>query len=242
MTLLFLFSGTFKTDKVHSPDEVPVPVSRNNNNREQYETVLSTESNAPSQSPVEISQVSEHEIVILDSWWGSDFMGVAVGFLVTVILILIAVIIFIIYKNHVNSTYEDPATYYQTFIPKASHPDVLWEGRRYPASPRRLPPTPTTSEEHYTDSSVEYSSPLLTASLRHQQMQQHQLQQHQLQQQQLQQQQLQHQAVHWESFFPSPPPGTPPVGRNPVSHYAASDLLYARGQQPEVKPGLQYFL
>jgi len=168
--------------------------------------------------------------VILDHWWGSDFMGVAVGFLVTVILILIAVIVFIMYKNHMNSAYQDPTTYYQTFIPKAGGnlpPELEWEehqrrGRRFPApSPRRLPPTPTTSEDHYTDSSMEYSSPLLTASLRHQ---------HPLPQQLPQQQQV----VNWESFFPSPPPGTPPV-----SHYAASDLLYA---QPDRKPGLQYFL
>jgi hypothetical protein len=169
-------------------------------------------------------------VVIVDHWWGSDFMGVAVGFLVTVILILIAVILFIMYKNHVNAAYqEDPTTYYQTFLPKAAAAnhqlgaEMRWEEQRLPApSPRRLPPTPTTSEDHYTDSSMEYSSPLLLR------------QQHQLlpQQQQLQQQQ---QGVHWESFFPSPPPGTPPV-----SHYAATDLLYA--QQPDRKPGLQYFL
>jgi hypothetical protein len=168
------------------------------------------------------------EVVIVDHWWGSDFMGVAVGFLVTVILILIAVILFIMYKNHVNAAayQEDPTTYYQTFLPKANHhlgAEMRWEERGLPApSPRRLPPTPTTSEDHYTDSSMEYSSPLLLR------------QQHQLppQQQQLQQQL---QGVHWESFFPSPPPGTPPV-----SHYAATDLLYA--QQPDRKPGLQYFL
>ena len=235
------FSDTVKRIPFFSTEEIPVP--KDNDKSEHYESAQSNVAQKPLQDAVDTAQIPDHEVVILDPWWGSDFMGVAVGFLVTVILILIAVIMFIMYKNHVNAPYEDPATYYQTFIPKAVHPDVQWEGRRFPASPRRLPPTPTTSEEHYTDSSIEYSSPLLTDSIRHHQQQlQLQLQQQLQQQQQQLQQQQQHQAVNWESFFPSPPPGTPPV-----SHYAATDLLYGRGQG-EVeedeggKPGRQYFL
>ena len=179
-------------------------------------------------------------------------MGVAVGVLVTVILVLIVIIVFILYKNYKsNSSYPSGSPYYGTGAPRFDHLEAQWAERKVTLG-RQLPPTPTTSEEQYTDSSAEYSSPLLTTNpARHAQR------------------------VHtntktdisWESFFPYPPPpsATPPTKQRlgpvahvaaaavltpnrsiygqPVSHYAATDVVNPNGS-PKIygKSGRTYFL
>jgi hypothetical protein len=163
----------------------------------------------------------EQKVVLLDPWWEAEYMGVAVGVLVTVILILIAVIIFIMYKNHVSNNYPGPEYCYQS--PPASKPcpqGTIWEDKAFPASPRKLPPTPL--EKHYRDTSMEYSSPLLNTSLR-------------------QQQEQQYAASHWGNIFTSPLPRTlPPERGSPVvSHYAATDLIGGR-ERLERNPAAQF--
>jgi hypothetical protein len=125
--------------------------------------------------------IPEHQLVLLDPWWEIEYMVVAVGVLVTVILILIAVILFIMYKNHMSSSQSSSSVpdrpYYQTYVHKAIGPPGLaaqWEDKlNMSSSPRReLPPTPNSSEEHYRDPSLDYSSsPLIRTSLRQQQQQ-----------------------------------------------------------------------
>ena len=65
----------------------------NNSPSDVYEIVKVTESEILSLD-VDPTAVPEHKVVLLDPWWEAEYMGVAVGALVTVILILIAVIIF----------------------------------------------------------------------------------------------------------------------------------------------------
>ena len=204
--------------------------------------------------------IQDHEVVVLEPWWQTEYMGVAVGILVTVILVLIAIIVFILYKNYKTGAYPDGLSvsgshYYETRIPKFDHPESQWPECRKLTMGRKLPPTPTTSEEHYTDSSAEYSSPLLTqqnvctgsnagvVSGRHYQTSAYMSAAKQMH-------------PDWETFFPSPPPpGTPPrltVPRaaymKPVSHYAASDIIKSGGSissgssKVYGKGGTTYFL
>ena len=178
----------------------------------------------------------DHEVVVLEPWWETEYMGVAVGVLVTVIFVLITIIIFILYKNYKTNPYPTNSTYYETQIPKFDHPESHWPDRKLTIG-RKLPPTPTTSEEHYTDSSMEYSSPLLTNNCR----------------QQIYAETKPQPDINWESFFPTPPAGTPPRGSRgslntarsvymkPVSHYAATDVINP-GTKTYSKSGLTYFL
>jgi len=158
-------------------------------------------------------------VVLLDPWWETEYMGVAVGVLVTVILILIAVILFIMYKNHVSSSQPPDHPYYETYVPKVvGHPGPgEWDDplMRTSSPKRKLPPTPNSSEDqHYRDPSLDHSSsPLIRTSLR--QQQQHLLQQH-------------YAAGHWGGMFPPPQPlpgGRGNAGVVVVNHYAATDLM-----------------
>ena len=81
-----------------------------------------------------------------NDWWEGEYMGVAVGVLVTVILLLVAVIVFIFYKNHTTSmgTLEDGSQ-----EDKANYAAICG-GAETLYRTRRLPPTPPTSEDHYT--------------------------------------------------------------------------------------------
>ena len=216
-------------------ESAPAKTTHDNSGKEMRETMVEVDLNGG-----ETKKVEEHEVVVLEPWWETEYMGVAVGVLVTVILVLIVIIVFILYKNYKSGEYPESVHYYDTRIPpKFDHPEAQWPERKLTIG-RKLPPTPTTSEEHYTDSSAEYSSPLLTQSScgggsgARQQPQQIYL--------------SSTKSIHpdWETFFPCPPPppvhtGTPPrlavgmpptssVSRSsgymkPVSHYAATDVI-----------------
>ena len=213
-----------------------------------------------------------HEVMVLEPWWETEYMGVAVGVLVTVILVLIVIIVFILYKNYKTGAYppDSSSHYYETRIPKFDHPEAQWlptAERKLTICSRKLPPTPTTSEEHYTDSSAEYSSPLLSQSMNGGSVR------HTSGRQQIYltgngTTTTTKSIIHpdWESFFPSPPPppaaGTPPrlsvpsslmraniVGVNgggymkPVSHYAATDVIAStNGKIYGKHSGNTYFL
>jgi hypothetical protein len=171
---------------------------------------------------VDSTVIPEHKVVLLDPWWETEYMGVAVGALVTVILILIAVIIFIMYKNHVSNNYPAPDHCYQSqpAASKSCPPGTIWEDKSFPASPRKLPPTPMENHYRDRDTSMEYSSPLLNTSLR---------------------QQHEYAASNWGRVFSSPLPRTLPTGRGSpvVSHYAATDLIGGR-ERLERNPGAHY--
>ena len=205
---------------------------------------------------------------MLEPWWETEYMGVAVGVLVTVILILIVIIVFILYKNYKTGAYppDSSSHYYETRIPKFDHPESQWlptAERKLTIGSRKLPPTPTTSEELYTDSSAEYSSPLLSQSIscgggRHTSGRQ----QIYLAANGTTTKSLIH--ADWESFFPSPPPPAPSsqprltvppqslmrgIAGNgggymkPVSHYAATDVIASsNGKIYSKHGGNTYFL
>ena len=178
-------------------------------------------------------KVPDHEIVVLEPWWETEYMGIAVGILVTVIFVLITIIVFILYKNYKNQAYPENSPYYTTRIPGLDHQESQWPDRKLTIG-RKLPPTPTTSDELYTDSSAEYSSPLLNSNCR----------------QQIYSQTKAQPSVNWESFFPSPPPGTPPrlTGSMrpgymaPVNHYAATDVINSGAKVYGKNGGPTYFL
>ena len=200
----------------------------NNSPSDVYEIVKVTESEILSLD-VDPTAVPEHKVVLLDPWWEAEYMGVAVGALVTVILILIAVIIFIMYKNHSSRPdASDPEyCYQQSHMPKSGPLGAqTWEEKPFPGSPRKLPPTP--GDNHYGVSSMEYRSPLLYTNPR--------------QQQPLPHQQQQYAVANWGSLFPTPP-GTLAGGRGSpvVNHYAETDLICGRGKL-ERPSGAQYFL
>ena len=235
--------------------EVPTSVNHHQpttNTKEMRETMVEVDL-----KDQRMQEGDRHEVVVLEPWWETEYMGVAVGVLVTVILILIVIIVFILYKNYKTGAYppDSSSHYYETRIPKFDHPEAQWlptAERKLTIGSRKLPPTPTTSEEHYTDSSAEYSSPLLSQSMNGGSVR------HTSGRQQIYltgngTTTTTKSIIHpdWESFFPSPPPGpapgTPPrlavpsslmranmVGVNngggggymkPVSHYAATDVI-----------------
>jgi len=216
--------------------DIPAPtpsvlVEEKNDETEKYEILIKE----PVETEAEVEL--EHKVVVLEPWWETEYMGVAVGVLVTVILVLIVIIVFILYKNYKSSPFPSTSPYYGTSTPRFDHPESQWPERKLTLG-RQLPPTPTTSEEQYTDSSGEYSSPLIATHARTQIYKQTKSSQPD---------------VSWESFFPCPPPGTPPrltaghatanrsIYGQPVSHYAATDVINPSAKIYG-KSGLTYFL
>lgn len=246
---LYLFSDqpTF-TVPAQNSEATPESNSNSINNRpsELYELIPDSESDSPP---------PEHTVVLLDPWWEAEYMGVAVGALVTVILILIGVIVFIVYKNHASNAYYPPGPdrYYDSHSQQQDPAKAVggggvqqWETHSSKfASPRKLPPTPLEANSYR-----EYTSPLINTNLRHYQQQQ---------------QQQQHHQYGWREMLPPPSltEGTLPSGRgsplvNPyatattdrtltsgrgspvVNHYAATDLL--GGKVDRKSGGNPYFL
>ena len=118
-------------------------------------------------------------------------MSLLIGMLVTIIIILSTAIVFILYKNYTTTQKHS------TSVPKSEDSYQVYHS---------LPPDSTS---HYTDSSTEYSSPLLDPLL------------------------PQHK-VDWNTFFPPPPPPPQPTAYQPVhpqapTHYAQSAIIWDRG-------------
>ena len=121
----------------------------------------------------------------------TSFMSLLIGMLVTIIIILSTALVFILYKNYTTTQKHS------TSVPKSEDSYQVYHS---------LPPDSTS---HYTDSSTEYSSPLLDPLL------------------------PQHK-VDWNTFFPPPPPPPQPTAYQPVhpqapTHYAQSGIIWDRG-------------
>ena len=97
---------------------------------------------------------------VSDTLLESQYMGVAVGVLVTVILLLIVVIVFILYRNYLGPD-NNTAVYsnnhnirknvYSSMFDLEAGPEQVVYGV---SRTRTLPLTPTTSEDNYTGSTL----------------------------------------------------------------------------------------
>jgi len=130
----------------------------------------------------------------------TSYMSLLIGVLVTIIIILATVIAFILYKNCTTAS-NDSST-----VPKRE--DSYQEHQEY----QEYSSLPPDSTSQYTDSSTEYSSPLLGTL-------------------------LPPHNIDWDTFFPPPPPkplpsnSTPPVFNTPSYHYAASNIIHDRDKR-----------
>ena len=120
----------------------------------------------------------------------TSYMSLVIGVLVTIILLLTTVIVFILYKNYTTTQNHSSS------VPKSEDSYQVYHS---------LPPD---SNSHYTDSSTEYSSPLLGTL-------------------------LPPHKVDWDTFFPPPPPQPQPTdGHNHASnHYASSNIVYTYAEK-----------